>query len=508
MSSETKTTNCKTCKNDFIQLKKEKTPRCPSCSNFKTSTCKGCGVKFEQPKSKASNLCNDCSEKKVIETVIKICKSCDEEFERPKNNNRQHCDNCNDPKKRKKKVTETKIINCEICKEDFEQLKTGRSDKCITCRKKITAEKKKVYDKKVKDQLNNNNLEQKITICKTCEQEFSQPIDMNKVKCERCVRNKQKESMKIRNKEKKNEEPVMITDLNSKKTICKRCNEEFTQLKLGKKIYCDKCNKEKDKECQAKWRNENREKKNESERMRRANKLPEKKELNQRIINMKKEGSEISDEYWRVCKTCNVKKTLDEYYFGQYECYKCANQATNENYKERRSKYYENNKEKIAVQQHESYEKNKSQIREKYNQKVRENDDFRIKKSDKDEIINIVNFKTDKFSKYLDCDADFFRKWLRDGFDENMDFENHGDWHVDHVIPLKLFNVTNQEDFDLCFNWRNTNPMNGKENMHKKAVLDKDQIIRHKERLLKFSDTEETRQYLEKWEAFIEKHLK
>lgn len=506
--SETKTRNCKICKKDFIQLKGEHSPKCPGCTDIRITKCKNCNSEFQQlMKGQHRSLCENCSEQNVVKTVIKTCKGCGEDFEKSKTGTKQYCDNCGIGKR--PKTTETKITKCQICNNDFEQLKTARTKKCRTCTGKATYQRNKERDEKAKKQINDSNTELKTTICKGCQQEFSQLVTMKKVKCTECVREKQRASQRTRDKINRNQDPIEISEKDSKKTICSDCNEEFIQAKTGKKVVCDPCKKNKKLKGQAKWREENRESKNKNERLRRAKKVPEKKEMDQKIKDMKNEGSEISDEYWKVCKTCNVKKTLDEYYLGNNNCSKCQNKATNVLYSDRRSTYYEEHKEIIAVQQHESYERNKIKIREKEGIKYCNDEDFRKKKSNRGNINNIINNNKNDYSKYLACDADFFRKWIQYCFDENMNFDNYGtEWHVDHVIPLKKFDVTKNDDFVLCFNWRNTGPMNSKENMNKKAKLRNEQIIRHKKKLLKFSDTEETREYLKKWESFIENNKK
>jgi hypothetical protein len=46
--------------------------------------------------------------------------------------------------------------------------------------------------------------------------------------------------------------------------------------------------------------------------------------------------------------------------------------------------------------------------------------------------------------------------------------ENHGkEWHIDHVIPISKFDLNNQEEQILAFNWRNTMPLSCKENLSK-----------------------------------------
>ena len=41
-----------------------------------------------------------------------------------------------------------------------------------------------------------------------------------------------------------------------------------------------------------------------------------------------------------------------------------------------------------------------------------------------------------------------------------MKLENYGkDWELDHVVPIELFDLTQEKDLKLCFNYRNMMPM-------------------------------------------------
>ena len=60
-------------------------------------------------------------------------------------------------------------------------------------------------------------------------------------------------------------------------------------------------------------------------------------------------------------------------------------------------------------------------------------------------------------------------------FQPGMSWENYGDWHVDHKIPVSAFNFTKPEhiDFKRCWSLKNLQPMWANENMKKGASLEK-----------------------------------
>ena len=65
--------------------------------------------------------------------------------------------------------------------------------------------------------------------------------------------------------------------------------------------------------------------------------------------------------------------------------------------------------------------------------------------------------------------------------------ENHGkEWHIDHVIPISKFDLNNQDEQLLAFNWRNTMPLSCKENLSKNNKIIKEQIENHFKVLIKY----------------------
>lgn len=62
---------------------------------------------------------------------------------------------------------------------------------------------------------------------------------------------------------------------------------------------------------------------------------------------------------------------------------------------------------------------------------------------------------------YLGCDIEFARKHLESQFTEGMSWETHGKvgWHIDHIIPCDAFDLTDESQKYICFNWINLQPL-------------------------------------------------
>lgn len=62
---------------------------------------------------------------------------------------------------------------------------------------------------------------------------------------------------------------------------------------------------------------------------------------------------------------------------------------------------------------------------------------------------------------------------LEPQFTEGMTWDNYGEWHVDHKIPMSSFNFTSTEDheFHLCWCLDNLQPLWGQENLSKGSKI-------------------------------------
>jgi hypothetical protein len=101
-------------------------------------------------------------------------------------------------------------------------------------------------------------------------------------------------------------------------------------------------------------------------------------------------------------------------------------------------------------------------------------------------ILSTIKYKSKHTITYLGCNCSDYLKWILN-YDASYTFENYGKiWHIDHVIPISKFQITDEEDQLLAFNWRNTMPMSVKENLSKNNKIIKPQIENHLKKLLDY----------------------
>lgn len=73
---------------------------------------------------------------------------------------------------------------------------------------------------------------------------------------------------------------------------------------------------------------------------------------------------------------------------------------------------------------------------------------------------------------YLGCDRFALRCSLSSRMTEGITWNNYGtDWVVDHIVPLRIFDIFDPEDLGIVWNFRNLMPLLKKDNLHKEGDL-------------------------------------
>jgi len=79
---------------------------------------------------------------------------------------------------------------------------------------------------------------------------------------------------------------------------------------------------------------------------------------------------------------------------------------------------------------------------------------------------NNLKFKF-KYINIFGCDIEELNIYLTSKLQNNMTFENYGEWEVDHIIPVSKFNFENDESIFKCFHYLNLQPLWKAENRTK-----------------------------------------
>jgi hypothetical protein len=128
--------------------------------------------------------------------------------------------------------------------------------------------------------------------------------------------------------------------------------------------------------------------------------------------------------------------------------------------------YYTEYEARPTVIQRREDNKSCPEFRERINKRMREryatDPKYKMTVTMRSRFRQVVlnEFKGESVLVLVGCIDDHLIKWLEYQFDENMDWENHGEyWHVDHIKPCASFDFTNVEDQKECFHWTNLQPL-------------------------------------------------
>lgn len=118
---------------------------------------------------------------------------------------------------------------------------------------------------------------------------------------------------------------------------------------------------------------------------------------------------------------------------------------------------------------------NKNNFRKKNCNRVKnrlKNDiQFKLKHLCRSRIRNILKTKGIKNLKrteeIIGCTVKFLKEYLESKFKLGMSWDNIGMWHIDHIIPLSTFDLTNEEELKKACNFSNLQPLWAEENLKK-----------------------------------------
>lgn len=187
----------------------------------------------------------------------------------------------------------------------------------------------------------------------------------------------------------------------------------------------------------------------------------------------------IQEDITKKCLRCNIVKNLHHFKITRKSndnftnvCMDCLpkNTWTLEKQREYEKKYRMNNPEKVK----EKYRKQELNV----NRRIRKRLNSRIMEA----LLTSSQRKRKKTIEYIGCNIDFFRNWISSQFQEGMSWENHGQWHLDHVKPCSSFDLSNCDEIQRCFCWKNMQPLWASDNLTKSGRIDNSLIEKHSEK--------------------------
>jgi hypothetical protein len=207
----------------------------------------------------------------------------------------------------------------------------------------------------------------------------------------------------------------------------------------------------------------------------------------------------------KKCTRCGEEKpATTEYFIKQrdgfrIQCKRCFNSQAREDYslkrKELKKEYYrknkpahlaqakayrENNLEHCKNVDNAWYEKNKDKITKKervrYKERYANDLDYKMKKVLRSRLRGAIKdyankgtVKSKQTMALIGCSLEDLKKHLESQFTGGMSWDNHGEWHIDHIIPCSSFDLSFTEEQERCFCYTNLQPLWAEDNLSKGA---------------------------------------
>lgn len=180
------------------------------------------------------------------------------------------------------------------------------------------------------------------------------------------------------------------------------------------------------------------------------------------------------DRTTRVCRACGECKPLELFYNDKKgsqgkstRCVPCTRAASAEWYSSNQVrassaslKWRENNRDKVRQYTSDHWYRNKMRP------------EFRLRYSMRTAVArSLRSGRTTGAYRYLGYSLDSLREHLEKQFTSGMSWENYGEWHIDHIVPLSSFSIKTINDADFAAAWAlsNLRPMWASDNVKKHA---------------------------------------
>lgn len=196
----------------------------------------------------------------------------------------------------------------------------------------------------------------------------------------------------------------------------------------------------------------------------------------------------------KICKKCGVEKLLCEFDNKKgtkdgldYRCKDCRREyfvnyysRNIEKKRESEKKRYWKNRDKELERikkKHEKHKEREIQYRKDNRHKINEreknryNNDvlYKLKTNMRNRLKLFLKskkiYKTNTTFELVGGTPEIIKEYIENQFSEGMNWGNHGEWHIDHIIPLSSAK-TEEEVYKLC-HYTNLQPLWGIENLKK-----------------------------------------
>jgi hypothetical protein len=84
----------------------------------------------------------------------------------------------------------------------------------------------------------------------------------------------------------------------------------------------------------------------------------------------------------------------------------------------------------------------------------------------------LLENKAEKYyhtKELIGCSWEEFKRHIESKFSKGMNWDNYGEWHMDHIKPCAAFDLTQKAEQKKCFHYSNFQPMWASDNCSKNS---------------------------------------
>ena len=149
-------------------------------------------------------------------------------------------------------------------------------------------------------------------------------------------------------------------------------------------------------------------------------------------------------------------------------------------HKEQKHLWYIKNREKIISAQKIWRTTNKTWINQRTKNKLKNNLNYHIAANLRGRIRFAIKSQSCKKANHthalVGCTIPQLKIHLERYFVDGMNWDNYGEWHIDHIIPCNSFDLTIIEEQYKCFHYTNLQPLWAIDNIKKKDKVQIDNL--------------------------------
>jgi hypothetical protein len=179
----------------------------------------------------------------------------------------------------------------------------------------------------------------------------------------------------------------------------------------------------------------------------------------------------------KTCNKCKQELSVSKFHKRKtsytHQCKECRSISRKGTHKEYSAAYYLRYKDR----QRELEKLNKDNInarkREREKERRQTDIDYKIKRNLRSRIYKAIkrSSKSESSMLLIGCSVEELKVYLLTMFKEGMNWDNYGEWHIDHIKPCASFNLSDPAQQKECFHYTNLQPLWAIDNIKKSNKL-------------------------------------